>query len=145
MRLLLACCCASALRAQAPAEIDPGQQVVLAERTASELARQWINDPRPLYKAWAAEIIRQHEWQPSFRAELIAALGDLSHLEASSGVIGTDEDRMRMVILDALIQGRVRVARNISEALLIRYPAQVVGRLVEKNALLEAIRRHVEL
>jgi hypothetical protein len=98
-----------------------------------------------LYKAWAAEIIRQHEWQPSFRAELIAALGDLSHLEASSGVIGTDEDRMRMVILVALIQGRVRVARNISEALPIRYPAQVVGRLVEKNALLEAIRRHVEL
>jgi hypothetical protein len=133
MRLLLACCFAMMTWAQAPAEIDLGQQVAAAEATSEELARQWIKDPRPVYKAWAAQVIRQHEWQGLFTADLIDALGDLSHLDAPGSAPEIDEDRARLSILDALIQGRVSVARNVSLALLSRYPAQAMILLYERG------------
>lgn len=133
MRLIVGCCCAMAAWAQAPAEIDLGQQVAAAEAPARELARHWIKDPRPVYKAWAAQVIRQHEWQGLFTSELIDALGDLSHLDPPGGAPETDEDRARLSILDALIQGRVSVARNVSQALLNRYPAQALILLYERG------------
>lgn len=131
MRFLLGCCCALVIWAQAPPEIDPSLQIAAAELPVKELARQWIKDPRPVYRAWAAQIIRQHEWEGLFTAEMIDGLGDLSHLDATSE---TSEDRMlRMVMLDALIQGHVNVARSVSQALLIRYPAQALILLYERG------------
>jgi hypothetical protein len=62
--------------------------------------------------------------------ELIDALGDISHLDAHNWP-ETDEDRMRLVILDALIQNGVRVPESVSQALLVRYPAQAVILLYE--------------
>jgi hypothetical protein len=124
MRPLLLCCSALTLWAQEPVYTDLGQQVAGAEAPVRELARQWIKDPRPVYKAWAAHVIRQHGWQGLFAADLIDALGDLSHLDASPE---TREDRMlRMVVLDALIQGSVRVPHDLSQALLNAYPAQAL-------------------
>ncbi len=121
MRFLLACCYATVVWGQDPTGGDPRQQVASAERFPVELARRWVSDSRPLYRAWAAELIRQHGlWH--FRQELTDALGDLSQL-APERIPESDEDKMRLGILDALIQLGIRPPTSISQALLTRYPA----------------------
>jgi hypothetical protein len=121
MRFLLACCYATVVWGQDPTGGDPRQQVASAERPPIELAQRWISDSRPLYRAWAAELIRRHElWY--FRRELTDALGDLSQL-APESIHESDEDKMRLGILDALIQLGIRPPTSVSQALLTRYPA----------------------
>lgn len=105
---------------------DPQQQVVSGERPSLELAHQWIGDPRPVYKAWAAELIRRHhEPGVSWDRELIDALGDVSRVDPYY-TPDSDEDKMRLAILDTLIQLHVRIPDSVGEALFSRYPAQAL-------------------
>jgi hypothetical protein len=112
------------LRGQEPIGSDPERQVISAEQPPIELARQWIADSRPVYRAWAAELIRRHELE-YLSQELIGALGDVSQLDPHSAS-ESDEDKMRLGILDALIQLHVEVPESVGQALFSRYPVQAL-------------------
>lgn len=105
-------------------EGDPARQAISAEQPPLELARKWIADPRPVYKAWAAELIRRHDLSYLSR-ELIGALGDVSQPDPQNNS-ESDVDRMRFGILDALIQLHVPLPKSVGQSLFSRYPAQAV-------------------
>ena len=105
---------------QDPIGGDPQRQVISAERSPIDLARRWVSDPRPLYKAWAAELIRRHELR-FLAQELMGALNGVGPLDSHDTSM-TDEDKMWLGILDTLIQLRVWPPPSVGQALFSRYP-----------------------
>src|SRR5713101_7978671 len=114
MRILLFLCCSFQLCAQTPGP-DRLAQTNKEERLV--LAKQWIQDPRPLYKAWAAELIRSDHID-SLTPQLVAALGDEDQLPPGF--------EARLPIIDALIEIGAQVPAPIVNSLFSRYPAQAL-------------------
>jgi hypothetical protein len=102
--------------------------VALNKKASIALAHEWLKDPRPVFRAWGAVVVRQIE--TPFQPELIDALGNVDELRglrrSYAGEAPDDDDRMRIAILDALIERRARLAPEMAMALLHRYPAQAV-------------------
>jgi len=113
MRILLFLCCSFQLCAQTPGP-DRLAQTNKEERLV--LAKQWIQDPRQLYRAWAAELIRDHI--DSLTPQLVAALGDEDQMPSGF--------EARLAITDALIEIGAQVPAAIVSSLLSRYPAQAL-------------------
>ena len=113
---------------QAQDALPPERQAAAIEQSASALARQWIKDPRPLYRAWGAELIRRYGLH-SFGRELADAFGDVEGLDPRSmnaEASGDDENKTRLIILDAMIRSGAAVTEEWGLALLDRYPAQAM-------------------
>jgi hypothetical protein len=107
MRLLPVLACAVALHAQAPSE--PAHAVVKrVEEPLVNLVRQWIRDPLPERRAWAAYLSVRLP-APSFDTELIAAL---NQEEA--------DVRVRDAILSALIERGSGIPESAALALFPR-------------------------
>jgi hypothetical protein len=113
MRILLFLYCFQ-LCAQTPGP-DRLAQTSKHERLA--LAKQWIQDPQPLYKAWTAELIRSDHLD-SLTPQLVAALGDED--QPPSGF------EARLAVIDALIEIGAQVPAPIVSSLFSRYPAQAL-------------------
>jgi hypothetical protein len=138
MRVLFVFCCAITLCGQEPANDTPKQRVAELEQPLLQLARQWIKDPRPLYKAWAADLMFRHGNIRSHEGDLVKALGDVNELQnleprAAGPEPDRDDDKMRLAILDTLISKGGYVPRQVSMALLARYPAQALILLVQSG------------
>jgi hypothetical protein len=86
------------------------------------LAEQWIQDSCPLYKAWAAELIRSDHIE-GLTPQLLAALGDPPQVDAERW---SEENRAQLAILDALIEIGASVPAVTVKALFSRYPAQAL-------------------
>lgn len=129
-RFFFAFCCASILQGQSADGKGPRQIVADLDAPFLPVARQWIKDPRPLYRAWATELLgRSNDW--SMAPALVAALGDLNRLRGlqplpTANTIEDDEGKARLAILYALIQGHYPVPKEVSLALFARYPAQAL-------------------
>jgi hypothetical protein len=94
----------------------------LARTTKPErliLAKQWIQDSRPLYKAWAAELIRSDHIE-SLTPQLVVALGD-----ADQPAVGL-ESEARLAVLDGLVEIGAEVPALTLRAFFSTYPAQVL-------------------
>jgi hypothetical protein len=125
MRVLLLFFCASVLFGQGIGADGPRRQVERLDAASLELARQWITDARPLYRAWAAELIRRNNAREMGPA-LVAALGGVDEFSLGMAPNPDAEDSARLSILDALIQVGYPVSKEVSLGLLRRYPAQAL-------------------
>ena len=114
MRTLLFLYCSFQLCAQTP---GPDRLAQTGKHERLVLAQQWIEDSRPLYKAWAAELIRGDHID-SLTPQLLAALGDED--QPPSGF------EARLALIDALIEIGAQVPAPIVSSLFSRYPAQAL-------------------
>jgi hypothetical protein len=125
MKLLpLLLLCSSLLCAQTSSESPADQQARASGPERQALAQQWLRDARPLYRAWAADIIRRDHLD-SLTPQLIDAIGNLDSWPAAGEDVN-DEDRARFAILDALIELQADVHKSTVLALFSRYPAQAL-------------------
>jgi hypothetical protein len=115
------------------------RQEAALERPLIDLAEQWLKDPRPMYRAWGADIIRRIEVRHLNSELLIAALGDVSHIDPRDYY----EEKARLGILDALIQLRVQVPEETSEGLFGLYRAQALILLYRGACPAPAVGAHI--
>lgn len=130
MRLLFIFFCATAVRGQQPVVESAAQTFSRLEQPFVDLARQWIRDPLPLHRAWAAKFSSRVS-DPSLDAELIGVLGDVKQLQGIQALttndgFGFDEHRARLAVLDALIQRATIIPDEVGLALLPGYPAEAM-------------------
>jgi hypothetical protein len=130
VRILIILCCLAVGNCQYLPDDSPVSRLSKLQESQVSLARQWAKDPRPLYRAWAAEILRR-SGGASMRIDLLPMLGDPAELRKLSPFKDvyeplSDEDRLRLTILHALIERQSPVPEDVGLALFARYPAEAV-------------------